>query len=264
MSQSGRVRPFQLSERRQTGLTLPSKNSFSASSLSLPSQQPRSLEHVVAIRLCRWTMPPQSTLDQSPALDNNPAVDDRKPSTRGCARHQRCDRVELRTGVLEVVDPKRDEIRGSSLVPGCRCHRAQGRPRRRASPARARRVRRSAPADGSPPSLCNPLQQHRLSRFAQHLIAVVAGRAVHAERDLHAAVQHLAHRRDAGAENHVAAGAMAHAGAGARHAIDLRRFEVDHVREPGVGSQPIDRLRIVERALPKLLLAESGFVDGLG
>ena len=52
----------------------------------------------------------------------------------------------------------------------------------------------SGPADA--------LQQHGLAHFAQHVVAVVAGRAVQAQAHLHAAIEHGAHRRDARGEDH--------------------------------------------------------------
>ena len=70
---------------------------------------------------------------------------------RGRARHQRRDGIELRTGVLEIVDPERDEIRGlarlqaADVVTSKDCRATAGRELERDCRAE------NAPPDGSPP-----------------------------------------------------------------------------------------------------------------
>jgi hypothetical protein len=102
------------------------------------------------------------------------------------------------------------------------------------------------------------LQQKREPRLAEQVAAVVAGRAVDRDGDRHAGIAHRPDRRDARGQAHVRAGAMRHAGAGAREERDAGGVELHAVRMPDVAADPAELLGVLRRRAAELL---AGVVD---
>ncbi len=89
------------------------------------------------------------------------------------------------------------------------------------------------------------LQQQRLARLGEHVRRVVRCRAVDAQADVHAGVEHRAHRRDSRSQPHVRRRAMRDAGAGPGEEIDAVRIELHAVRVPDVGTGEAQLFRII-------------------
>ena len=120
----------------------------------------------------------------------------------------------------------------------------------------ARRQRGDTEADA--------LQQQRLARLGQQVRRVVRCRTVDAEPDVHAGIEHRAHRRDARRQPHVRRRTMRDTGAGAREEVDAVRVELDAVRVPDVRPGEAQLLRVVGRRAAEPLAREGDVVVVLG
>ena len=132
-----------------------------------------------------------------------------------------------------------------------------GRAAARAEPDRvARRHRRAAAAAAR--------DEQRLLDLEEEVAALVRGGAVDAEADADARVEHVAHRRDAGAEPQVRGRAVGDARAGAREPRDVALREVDAVGAPDVVREPAEPVEVLDRAAAVELEAVLLLLERLG
>ena len=121
------------------------------------------------------------------------------------------------------------------------------RPRQRAPPRVAIHSTSSAVSQRAG-SGSDAVREQRLARLGQHVRAVVAGRAVHAEADRRARVEQRAHGRDAGAEPEVrATGSARRRCPSRRTAATSSRVQVDAVGEPDVRAEPAQPAQVLDR-----------------
>ncbi len=181
------------------------------------------------------------------------------PGPRGARRRARAPRAGRA--------PRRSAARRAGTArdrPPCpaRCGPVPGRPMQAAEPSVAQRSASRWPTRCHAVAL--PLQQERRAHLLHQIGGVVGGGAIDAEPDAHARRLHVADRAMAGGENLVAARAMRDRDAGLRQPRDLRRIEMDAVREPHAVMQPAHIVEVVERPAAEARLAERGLVLGLG
>ncbi len=110
----------------------------------------------------------------------------------------------------------------------------------------------------------DPLQEHRLPGLAEHMVAIITGRAIDAQPDPHPGIEHLPHRGDTGGQNHIAAGAVADAAAGSGQPANLRRAGMNHMGKPDILPGPVEGLGIFDGPFAKLGQAEALLIQRFG
>ena len=189
-------------------------------------------------------------------------IDDAVLDPGHMAEHERCHRIMQRACETDGVQRNRNNVRRHSGrqrtdVVAIQDLRAAQRRQLQRLPCAHRRWTLDR-------SMRHPLQKHRHTRFPQHVRAIVRRTAIHADRDIHPRINHLADRCDARRQPHVRARAMRDAGAGARKQMDAFIVQLHAVRMPGIAAGPAELLGVLGGRAVELLARVGDVVVVLG